>query len=138
MKKTIFFFGLFLLLTGCNDYTHPTIPTRDVDFYIFLDDSRYQNLLNYGGYVYLTGGVNGLIVYRLNQETFMCYDRACPYDWQEADAWIWMNDDGLTLKCTKCGSIFNILDGTVVTGPAQYPLKYYRTAFDGFRLRIYN
>lgn len=138
MKRIVLLFLTLFLLNSCVDYVHPTIPTRKVDIYLYLDDARYQNLLNYGGYVYLTGGVNGLVAYRLTENVFMCYDRACPYDWQEEDAWIWMEDSGLTLICTKCGSRYNILDGSVINGPAQNPLYMYRTGFDGFRLRIYN
>ena len=138
MKKVLFFVLTLFIMSGCGEYVHPTIPRRAVDFYIHLDDSRYQNLLNYGGYVYLTGGVNGLIVYRLTEDMFMCYDRACPYDWQDENAWIWVADDGLTLYCTKCGSRFNILDGSVVNGPAEYQLCKYNAYFDGFRVRIYN
>lgn len=138
MKKLLPFFAFLFLFNSCGDYIHPTIPTRKVDFYIYLDDIRYQNLLNYGGYVYLTGGVNGLVVYRVAENMFVCYDRACPHDWQHPDSWIWVEESGLTLQCTLCGSRFNILDGNIVNGPAVNPLYTYRTAFDGFRLRIYN
>ena len=145
-KNTTYIFILFFTLFVCNcgNRPHPTIPNAKVDFYIYPNDLTYLDLNYSGGFVYLTGGVEGIIVYRLNEMTFLAYDRACPYDWKDNDSWISVNDDGLTLSCSKCRAIFNILDGSLISGPATfnnpetYTLKYYKTYFDGARLRVYN
>lgn len=140
--KTRYLFILFLciasLLSGCDGYEHETIPTVKVNITIYPDDVTYANLNYIGGYEYLTGGVAGIIVYRLDMTTFMAYDRACPYDWEDPGAWVCVDESGILLKDEHCGSTFNILDGSVINGPAQYPLKFYRTTYDGRRLRIYN
>lgn len=142
MKGELKFFAACLLisvlLSGCKGYEHETIPSVKVNITIYPDNVNYLSLNHIGGYVYLTGGVAGIIVYRLDQTTFMAYDRACSYDWEDTDAWICVADDGLTLVDENCGSRFNILDGSVINGPAQYPLYFYKTTYDGRRLRIYN
>lgn len=142
MKSRILFssilFSLLIATISCGDYVHPTIPNVHVDFNIYPGDPNYSALIHNGGYMYFTGGVNGIIVYRVDSQTFVAYDRACPYDWENQDAWIRMEDNGLILGDTCCGSRFNILDGIPINGPSELPLKYYKTTFDGIRLRIYS
>lgn len=126
------------LLVCCDMYNHPTIPNAKVDFVIYPNDVMYYRLNTYGGYEYFTGGVNGIVVYRLDEWTFMAYDRACSYDWEDHESWLWVAPDGLRLVDSLCGSTFNILDGNVLGGPAIYPARRYATRFDGARLRIYS
>lgn len=139
MKKNIILILLIapLFLLRC-DIKHSTIPEVAVDFYIYPNDVSYLDLNYYGGYVYVTGGVSGIIIYRINEFTFMAFDRACPYDWAETDSWLWMEESGLTIKCSKCGSQFNVINGAVIDGIAEFPLKYYKTSYNGVRLRVYN
>lgn len=134
------FISLMLILTvcSCGGYKHSTIPDVDVNFTIYPNDAAYAPLNHIGGYMYLTGGVAGIIVYRLDVSTFLAYDRACPYDWEDTNAWICVDESGLTLSDANCGSQFNILDGGVISGPSPYPLKPYKTRFDGMILRVYN
>ena len=126
------------MLVCCDMYNHPTIPNARVDFVIYPNDVMYYRLNTYGGYEYFTGGVNGIVVYRLDEWNFMAFDRACSYDWEEHDSWLWVAPDGLRLIDSLCGSTFNILDGNVLGGPAVYPARRYATRFDGARLRIYS
>ncbi|MBP5710190.1 MAG: hypothetical protein J6W84_04365 [Bacteroidales bacterium] len=123
---------------GCGGYKHATIPEVDVNFTIYPNDASYAALNHIGGYMYFTGGVAGIVIYRLDGGTFLAYDRACPYDWEDKEAWIKVESSGLTLIDEHCGSRFNILDGGVIEGPAQFPLKCYKTRFDGMVLRVYN
>ncbi|MCR4680017.1 MAG: hypothetical protein K5636_00185 [Bacteroidales bacterium] len=139
MKKILFvLIGLLPLLVCCDFYNHPTIPNAKVDFYIYPNDVMYYQLNTYGGYIYLTGGVNGIIVYRLDEWNFNAFDRACSYDWKEQESWLFVAPDGLRLIDSLCGSTFNILDGNVLGGPAKYPARRYNTHFDGMRLRVYS
>lgn len=126
-----------IIMLSCDTYNHPTIPYRKVDFTIYPNDVMYYKLNTYGGYEYFTGGVNGIIVYRLDEWTFYAYDRACSFDWQEPGSWIKMHPNGIMLIDSLCGCTFNILDGNVLSGPAKSPLRRYNTRFDGQRLRIY-
>ena len=138
MKRIFLFFTVAVCIMGCNGYEHQTIPYTYVNFTIYPNDVSYSALNHFGGYMYFTGGVDGIVIYRLDYSTFVAYDRACPYDWENPDSWIWVEDNGLILHDSCCGSRFNILDGTVINGPSRHPLKYYRTSFDGMRLHIYN
>lgn len=138
MKKLIFLICLLLtVLISCDVYNNP-VPYKKVDFTIYPNDAMYYQLNNYGGYVYLTGGVNGIIVYRIDAWNFNAFDRACPHDFGNPDSWLYVAPDGLRLVDSLCGTTYNILDGNVLSGPSQYPARRYNTRFDGVRLRIYS
>lgn len=138
IKKTGFLLLLLFFNSRCTPPAHQTIPYREVDFTIYPNSVQYADLTHYGGHVYLTGGVCGIVVYRVNETDFVAYDRACPYDWQDNATRLEVDESGLLLVHPDCGSTFNILDGSVIRGPAVYPLKRYRCYYDGFALRIYN
>lgn len=131
-------FAMAVFFSACNGYEHETIPNVKVDFTIYPDNVNYQALNFAGGHEYLTGGVQGIIVYRVDQNTFVAYDRACPYDWEEHGSWLWVDNSGILITDSLCGSVFNILDGSVISGPSKYNLKFYKTMYDGRRLRVYN
>ena len=132
------FLGFFLcLITGCGDNVSP-IPKVYVNFYIQPNSVSYIDLNYIGGHMYFTGGVNGVVVYRLGDWEFTAFDRACPHDWEDPEAYVIVEDDGITLRCRKCQSLFNILDGGVITGPSRYILRQYYTKFDGMRLRVHS
>jgi len=141
MKKflRIFLVIVFFSVLGCSGYKHSTIPNVWVNFWVYPNDVAYLDLNYYGGHMYFTGGVNGVVVYRLAEWDFLAYDRACPYDWDDEDEpRVGVEPDGITLRCEKCGSLFNILDGGVISGPSKYPLKFYQTKYDGMRLRVHS
>ena len=138
MKKNLLVLDLIFSLVGCNYYNHPTIPNVAVDFTIYPNDVMYYRLNTYGGYEYFTGGVNGIIVYRLDEWTFLAYDRACSFDYEEPTSWLYVAPDGLRLVDSLCGSTFNILDGNVLSGPAKWPARMYKTRYDGMKLRVFN
>lgn len=137
-KIALFALTLLVVFTSCKNTYHPTIPYKKVDFIIYPNDVMYYKLNTYGGYEYFTGGVGGIIVYRLDEWTFYAYDRCCSFDWEESDSWIWMHPNGIMLIDSLCGSTYNILDGNVISGPAQWPLRQYYTRYDGVSLRVYN
>ena len=137
-KAIIITMLLAVFLTGCHNSYHPTIPYRKVDFTIYPNDVMYYRLNTYGGYEYFTGGVSGIVVYRLDEWTFMAYDRSCSFDWEDNTSWIWVHPNGIMLIDSVCGSTYNILDGNVISGPAIWPLYHYNTRYDGVRLRIFN
>ena len=142
MKRFSFICGLALILSlflmRCHGYEHETIPNVRVNFTIYPDNVNYYNLNYIGGHEYFTGGVAGIIVYRIDMTTFVAYDRACPHDWEDPKAWLVVDESGLLIVDEHCGSRFNILDGSIIDGPSQFNLKCYKTSYDGRRLRIYN
>lgn len=139
MKKLIFILIAAVICGSCNGrYEHETIPNVDLRFTIYPNSTTYLNLNYYGGYEYFTGGVAGVIVYRLDETTFFAYDRACPYDWEDPDSWLWVDESGILIVDYCCGAKFNILDGTPVSGPTTLPLKHYKCRYDGASLLVYN
>lgn len=139
MRKILFvLFALGLLFSACETNYHETIPYKKVDFTIYPNDVMYSRLNTYGGYEYFTGGVSGIVVFRLDEWTFMAYDRSCSFDWEQDGSWLYMDQSGIMLVDSLCGSLYNILDGSVISGPAIWPLRQYRTRYDGVQLRVYN
>ncbi|MBR5920714.1 MAG: hypothetical protein IKZ56_06095 [Bacteroidales bacterium] len=140
MKQRLFATVLFTVLffTACDLNYHQTIPYKKVDFVIYPNDPQYYRLNTYGGYEYFTGGISGIVVYRVDEWTFVAYDRSCSYDWEENGSWLKMHSSNIMLIDSLCGSLYNILDGTVISGPAKWPLREYRTRYDGYQLRVYN
>jgi len=49
-----------------------------------------------------------------------------------------VDDSGITCTCPVCGSKFIMTDGTPFDGPSHYPLKQYRTFYDGAMLYVTN
>jgi len=132
--------GLLLASSwGCNKKTeHESIPNVAVNLYLDISSTLYIELSTIGGYVYLTGGYKGIVVYRVSPDEFVAYDRACPYDPKSACARITMDPSGITLTDSCCGSNFSVLDGSIIKGPATVPMKRYHTQYDGQILRVWN
>jgi Rieske Fe-S protein len=131
--------GSSFLVSGCkkekNEYD---IPDVYVDVYIYTSDPRYSSLNAVGGWAYVSAGYKGIIVYRNGPDTFSAFERACTFDPNKPCEIVSVEPNGLTGKDDCCGSRFQIIDGTVLEGPAFRPLKRYNTFWDGNALRIYN
>jgi len=137
LKLLVFFLFLLLLSFGCNKYKGP-LPKVYVNFTIIPDDINYDLYL-IGSHQYFTGGVNGIVVYRVGAGEFTAFDRACPYDWDDEERpRVSVENDKFILICEKCSTSYSILDGGRMEGPSKYPLKQYYTTYDGVRLRIHS
>lgn len=141
MKQT----GLILLLLamqmsfpGCKK-DEDRIPYVYVDAYISLSDPNFSALNAVGGWVYVTGGSKGILVYRSSNNTFMAYDRHCPYTPSDPCSRVAVDpNSNLLVKDDCCGSVFLITDGSPNSGPATKALLHYQTSFDGNTIHIYN
>ncbi len=143
MKKitTVLVLILFSILfqeSSCKKEDYANIPNVYVDISLDISSTFYIELNNVGGWVNLTGGYKGITVYRSSTDAFVAFERCCPYDADVSAAIVQVDDSGLTLTDSICGSTFLILDGSVVNGPATMPLKQYRADFNGDILHIYN
>lgn len=137
MKKKVFL-AIFTLIIACKK-SSDQIPVTSVDFYIYLTQPDFQSLNTVGNFVYVTGGVKGIIVYHKTIDEFIAFERACPYDPNVSAAIVTVDSTGLGLVDYHCGSKFNILDGSVVNGPASYPVRQYYCEYDGVSsIHIYN
>ena len=113
---------IVLLLLSCGEKPG-TVPYTKVNFSVSINAN---NLIHVGGHEYFTGGVCGIVVYRVDMSTFCAYDRACPYDWKE-NGYVIYDPATLQLVCQECGSTFNILDGSPMNdSKARIFLRSYR------------
>jgi hypothetical protein len=136
------FFGLLALalLFSCNDNNQgPGIPNVPVNEQINVNSLLYPTLRQDGGYAYLEGGYKGIMVVRQHANLYLAFERACSYDPTAAlpCGRVAADQSNLFIIDTCCGSQFNF-QGGVMTGPAVYGLRQYRTALDGSLLYISN
>lgn len=82
------------------------------------------------------GGVRGILVYRINSNTFRAYERNCSFSPNEAGATINVHSSNLYLIDHSCGSSFSLENGTPTGGPAWRPLRQYRTSVSSNVLTI--
>jgi hypothetical protein len=136
-----FLFGLLftsLLFTSCKENQYP-IPNVPVNLSLNLDLPAYTALNSPGGFAYVNGGSRGIVVYR-NFDEFVALDRHSTYDWENECAVVEVNEDNpFELIDTCSGSVYSILSGVVMVGPAQYGLRRYNAYWDGaYTVTIYN
>ncbi|MCX6287057.1 MAG: hypothetical protein NTY96_08080 [Bacteroidetes bacterium] len=135
--------ALFLLvfLFSCSKKSNeqqPEIPYVVVNFVINPNSTQYIELNHIGGYVPVTGGYKGILIYRKTETEFMAFERACAYDPTADSAQVRMDASGITCYCPKCKSKYIILDGSPYEGPSHWALKQYRTNYDGSYLYVMN
>jgi hypothetical protein len=133
----IILYTLFFLF-GCGDSSQVTplidIPINKV---IDLHNLPYQRLQFDNGYVYETGGLRGLIIYRKNATTYYVYDRACTYNLQNSCEKVEVDGSGFFMFDPCCKSQFD-WEGQPNSGVARANLVRYRTSLSGSLLYINN
>ena len=154
-SKIIFFFiasALTISLSSCNK-KNDVIPNTYVNFTLDLNDPEFVNLAAFGGSVAVysnsnnwgTGAAgfdgNGIIIC-YGVEEFYAYDRTCPHDYVNNSLSIKVNIDpgnSTIAICPKCGTKYGLtVGGTPVSGVGRYPLKNYRTSFQGNYVIVWN
>ena len=147
MKTKARYISLFLILmlTGCQKEAYTPLPFVEVNIQIFPNSTQYFNLNSIGGFEYLTANSpsRGIIVYRINQEEFVAFERTCPHDpdaccTEAGCARLVVEENSFMISDSCCGSLYLILDGSNISGPSQYPLKQYHTSYDGTTLHIFD
>ncbi len=128
-----------LLSASCNKNNN-NVPYVPVDLYINVSLPSYSNLNIIGGWIYVSGGSKGLIIYRQTTETFMVYDRHCTYNVNDPCGKAVVDSTNISVSCDCDGSQYQIFDGAVINGPATLPLHQYQTSFDllGNTLHVFN
>lgn len=138
MKKLFYFLPILILINSCKKDNDNYVPSTPVDIYLYANNPSFINVSVVGGWVYITGGVRGIILYRKSNTEFAAYDRNCTYQSSEACATVVVDNTNIVATDTCCHSRFSIYDGSVFQGPASLPLKAYNTTFDGSVVHIYN
>ena len=88
--------------------------------------------------MYVDGGINGLVLYRLSNEQFLAFERTSTQLPDNPAAKAFVQKDNFTLRDTVSGSEWRIIDGIVTKNPATWPLRQYGTNYDGNLLNIIN
>ena len=128
MKKLIFTLVTVLFFFSCtvDQQENDLLPDVTVNKNINLNLPEFINLLTPGGWVYTSGGRNGIIIYNTgiaNSTTeFKAFDRACPLN----DCTQPMTFNGSTkLKCPCDDSEYSILDGSSQTSGVTVSAREY-------------
>ena len=128
------FVSFFCFCKKKNQSVQDNIAYQTVNITIYPNDPLYFKLQTAGGWVYINGGVNGIIVYRKTTSNlpsdFVAIERTSTYLPDNSDAKVKVQSDNFTLKDTISGSKWQIVDGVVLQGPATIPLRQYATFYD--------
>ncbi len=137
MKKKFSVLLIFISVMLSCEKNNNQFPQVNVNINIYTNNPEFFNLNSPGGWMYLNGGVGGILLYRKSFDEFLAYDRASPYN-PTYDCKVEVNDDNVIISDPCSKSLFLITDGSVIQGPATFGLNIYNTYFDGQSLSIYN
>lgn len=128
---------LLLSLSSCNKEDDHPVPYVRVELDINV---IHYNLNQPGMSAELVGhGYRGIFIYRVSQDQFRAYDRACPDNPHQCTLNI-SEENQVIAEADCCESDFILIDGSSINNASNYPLREYRTIFnmDTNRLRIVN
>jgi nitrite reductase/ring-hydroxylating ferredoxin subunit len=134
----VIFFISLLTFAGCtpdlSDDAIPQVPFDDIVLELTLPANNA--LKTNTGFKYVSGGVRGIIVYRINEGNYVAFERNCSYHPNDACATVNVDVSGLYMTDPCCSSTFNFPNGDANGGPAIRPLNEYRTNLNGTTLTI--
>jgi nitrite reductase/ring-hydroxylating ferredoxin subunit len=144
--------ALTLILSSCNK-KNDVIPDTYVNFTLDLNDPEFVSLIGFGASVTIDSHTNnwgsgaagydgnGIIICS-GIEEFYAYDRTCPHDYVVNSLSIKVNIDptnSMIAICPKCGTKYGLtVGGTPASGVGRYPLKNYKTSFQGNYVMVWN
>ena len=128
--------GLCLVLQGCEPQIQNEIPYAFVEIDINLNDVEFDDLRLDGGYVYILGGVRGIIIYRVSEQEYRAFERNSPVNATAACSIIDVDASGLFLV-DPCHNVYFDFSGEPISGNSL-PLLQYATILDRNWLYIRN
>ncbi len=134
----IIIIAVLLPLQGCDKEGKERVPNVYVNFTIDITSGQYIELEMIGGWVYVTGGYRGIILYRNSIEEIVALDRTSTYKPESLGTQVVVEPNNPIAADTVNGMRYLLMDGSVISGPVSTPLKRYRTSFNGFLLSVYN
>lgn len=124
--------------SSCRDRNNNNqVPYVPVNIAININQPDFFNLTVPTGWVYVTGGSRGIIVYRNSSDEFTALERHSTYEVESQCAAV-VNDDGVIVTDPCSSSQWLIQDGSLLNGPASFPLIQYETSFQDPYLYITN
>ena len=137
MRQLLILFSFITVTYSCKNQ-YEGIPNINVDIYINIQDPKHQNLSGMGSWIYVNGGSKGIIIFNLDNEKFLAYERHCPYDPENSCSRVSVDETDLFAIDSCCLSKYQLLNGSIVDGPGSLPLKGYNSSFDGNIIHVWN
>ena len=139
IRKQIIYFGFLVWgCLACGETTEdPVMPNAIVNEQINITNIQYNDLRRDNGFIYLKGGLKGIILFHKTGNTYAAFERNCPYQPFDDCALVSVDKSGFFMSDSCCKSVFD-LNGYVTGGPSRYPLKQYATSLSGNLLYITN
>lgn len=127
---------LFILVLGCQSERNHPVPNVAVSAQINILLPSYSNLSSPGGYAYLDNyGVKGIVIYRRTINEFIAFDRMSTAEGGDVCGPVEVDPNNFLFLNDQCSdAVYSLLDGTVVSGNAQYALRQYQVSYDGFSI----
>ncbi len=131
--------AVFLLVaaSSCRKNEETQIPVPPVDFSVNINNPQYIALKSIGGWVYVTGGSKGIILYRSEESNINAFDRHSPFEVNRG-CQVSVDSSDIAAIDTCSNSRFLLQTGNPISGPATQPLFSYQTNFNGQNLRVFN
>ena len=127
MYKKILYILLFFAVVGCK--TEETVlPDVFVDEIVYINNPSNVKLQSPGGWVYILGGIRGIIIYRVSDTKFKAYERSCPH-LSPNDCTYLDVENGIKAICRCDKSEYLLGTGEPLKGSNQ-GLKVYNTYYD--------
>lgn len=133
--------------TSCGNKadTQQQVPYGIVNLSFDLTNQQYRALRTDGGAITFAtkgpdgpAGVKGVIVVRQNAQSYLAFERNCPYRPYDACSLVSLDRNSrLFMRDSCCNSQFN-LRGQVTGGPAIRPLVQYSVSLQGTQLTVVN
>lgn len=147
-------FSFIVLVSSCKNDKNDVIPDVTVSFSISINDPQFVTLNTFGNAALVNKYTNnlglraagfdenGIIIFSWVDYEYYAYDRTCPHDYAESNLSIPVNIDpenSMNAICPECGTNYSLsAGGTPASGIGRYPLKNYKTAFDGVNIFVSN
>ena len=141
IKKLVFTGLCLMVLPACREEVSPVSPIPDVvvQEQVNLNSVSSQELkLGDGRYIYISGGIRGIILYRKSTDIYLAFERKSPYRPEDSCGIITVPSSRFYMEdtCHKCTFGW---DGRPQSGPCREILKQYRVQFiNGNTLSITN
>lgn len=122
-------------LFSCDPEVYDGIPYVFVEIDINLNQTSYLDLQRDGGFVYIMGGVKGIIIYRKDADTYYAFEQNSPVNPSAACAIVEVDESQLFIIDHCSQAIFDF-EGNPSNGISRFPLKQYLTILDNNWLYI--
>ena len=133
IKKLVLTGILLLSFSACKEDISPVSPIPDVAVQeqVNLNSVSAQELtLGDGRFIYVNGGIRGIIIYRKSADIYLAFERKSPYRMEDTCGIITVPPSRFYMEdtCHKCTFGW---EGRPQSGPCRDILKQYKVQFIG-------